>query len=288
MRHDIWEAMISLKSNESHTFEVLDPAAEHIDDDAILDELDANGLEASSAIALDRAPLPVTEDREGYHGPNHFRYWASGLKDKKNLLSCAQEHGIDVKSYLDLGCASGRVIRHFAFNHPDIEVLGCDINRRHIEWVLKYLPSSVLAFQNHSIPSLPLPDNSVDLVSAFSVFTHIEAFESSWLMELRRILRPGGLAWITVHSDQTWLEMEEGWPLFKGLRNHPDFKPFREVRTEMPDDRMVFRWHSDRSYSSNVFYRYEYIERSWSRFLKIVDFKRRCPGFQDVVVMQKR
>lgn len=40
---------------------------------------------------------------------------------------------------------------------------------------------------------LPLPDASVDLISAFSVFEHIEE-DAFWAAELDRILRPGG--WI--------------------------------------------------------------------------------------------
>ena len=45
-------------------------------------------------------------------------------------------------------------------------------------------PASFCAvFQNHSIPTLPLPDASIDLITAFSVFTHMEGMETAWLME---------------------------------------------------------------------------------------------------------
>jgi len=107
-------------------------------------------------------------------------------------MDCAKRLGVDVRSYLDFGCATGRVIRHFGAAEPQIKTYGCDINRMHVDWCAKYLPENITVFQNHSIPTLSLPDNSIDMVSAFSVFTHIEAFETSWLMELRRILRPGG------------------------------------------------------------------------------------------------
>jgi len=235
---------------------------------------------------LDNAALPTTTDREGYFGPNHFSYWASGLRDRNNLMSCADRLGVKVKSYLDFGCATGRVIRHFGAAEPGIKTYGCDINRMHVDWCAKYLPENITVFQNHSIPTLPLPDNSIDMVSAFSVFTHIEAFETSWLMELRRILKPGGIAWLTVHSEKTFEEVKEGWPLHVALRNHPEFQQYKDNQV-MDQDRLVFRWKSDRSYSSNVFYTNEYLQRTWGRIMDIKETHRRLPVYQDVVVLQK-
>ena len=151
---------------------------------------------------------------------------------------------------------------------------------------MQYLSPTIVAYQNHSIPSLPMPDNSLDLVSAFSVFTHIKAFETAWLMELRRVLRPGGIAWVTIHSEKTWEEMDKGWPLQKALENHKDFQAIAS-KTKMPGDRLVFRWHNDRSYSSNVFYSFDYIKSAWGRIFEIAEIHRRLPAFQDVVVLRK-
>ncbi len=66
----------------------------------------------------------------------------------------------------------------------------CDINRRHVDWCNLHLPRSIRVFQNTSLPLIPLPEGAVDLVSAFSVFSHIEAFDTTWLMEIRRVLAP--------------------------------------------------------------------------------------------------
>jgi hypothetical protein len=127
----------------------------------------------------------------------------------------------------------------------------------------------------------------VDLISAYSVFTHIEAFETTWLMELRRILRPGGIAWVTVHTERTWAQMAPGWPLHNAMSKHPDFQPYLAERGELPGERVVFRWRDDRSYTSNVFYTREYLYRSWGRILEVVEDHHRLPGFQDVVVLRK-
>lgn len=286
MRSDIWEDLISINSRETPTFEVLGPAELYRATDTHTD-WSSEGEALDEALKKDNFPLPSTKDREGYYGTHHFSYWASGFRDARLLRECCQRLGVPLNDYFDFGCASGRVLRHFATKLASVNVTGCDINRNHVDWVAQNLPSSVSVFQNHSIPTLPLPDNSQDLVSAFSVFTHIEAFETTWLMEIRRILRSGGIAWITIHTEHTWKEMAPGWPLYQALNKLPEFSKYAAARDQLPSERLVFRWHDNRSYSSNVFYSQNYIRRTWGRIFTITEEHRRCPGFQDVVVLQK-
>ncbi len=281
----IWEDLISLNSFVEPDFEVLKPAAAYLESDAKKAEWDK--LKYATALKNDTYPLPTTKDREGYYGPHHFSYWASGLEDARNVMDAARKHKVKVKNYLDMGCASGRVIRHFATEKPKVNVMGCDINRLHVEWCNRYLPSSCSVFQNHSIPNLPLAENSLDLVSAFSVFTHIEAFETTWLMELHRVMRPGAIAWITVHTEDTLTDMNENWPLWRAVMNHPDIHNIIDKNRHFPGERMVVRWHKDRSYSSNVFYKKEYLQDVWGRFFNVLELRRRFPRFQDVLVLQK-
>ncbi|GAA1731101.1 class I SAM-dependent methyltransferase [Isoptericola hypogeus] len=280
--------MVSLHSRGLAQFEVLEPAGHYRDGDTHTDwSSEGPGLEA--ALERDTYPLPRTEDREGYYGGWHFSYWASGYRDARLLREACERLGVDLRGYLDLGCASGRVLRHLALDGDLSEVYGCDLNRRHVDWINRYLPAKAVAFQNHSIPSLPLPDNSLDAVSAYSVFTHIEAFETAWLMELRRVLKPGGIAWITLHSERTWAEMNDNWGLYKRLKHQPDFAPYvaHESRAELPEERMVFRWYADRSYSSKVFYHQDYVRRVWGRIMEIREEHHRLPKKQDVVILQK-
>ena len=286
MGKEVWENLISLNAFCDYNFETLESAKDYQVGDTCPTDWNAECENLEEALKLDTYVLPTTSDREGYFGHNHFSYWASGLRDRNNLMACAKRLGIEPESYLDFGCATGRVIRHFATAEKQIQTYGCDINRMHVDWCAKYLPQNLTVFQNHSIPTMPLPDNSIDMVSAFSVFTHIEAFETSWLMEIKRILKPGGIAWLTVHSEKTFEEVKEGWPLYKGLRNHPEFAKYKENQV-MDQDRLVFRWKSDRSYSSNVFYSNDYLSRTWGRILEIKETHRRLPAFQDVVVLQK-
>lgn len=283
---EIWEAMIALNSDQEPDFEILGPAREHYASDGR--KQDWVNLDFTNALAQDNAPLPATKDREGYYGPNHFSYWASGLEDAQNVLLAAQKYGIEVKTFFDLGCASGRIIRHIPHLMPGIKTLGCDINRLHVEWCNTYLPSNIQAFQNHSIPALPLEANSIDVATAFSVFTHIEAFETTWLMEIERILRPNGIAWITVHTEHTLVDMNPNWPLWKPVMNYPNITHLIDENRHFPGNRLTVRWRNNRSYSSNVFYKESYLHSHWGRIFEVLELRRRFPRFQDVLILRKR
>jgi ubiquinone/menaquinone biosynthesis C-methylase UbiE len=61
----------------------------------------------------------------------------------------------------------------------------------------------------NSAPELRYNDNSAtpalrgqyfDLIYCGSVFTHIDDLADAWLLELRRITRPGGRIYVTVHD----------------------------------------------------------------------------------------
>ena len=281
----IWENFITLNSAAEPDFELLEPACHHYKTDSRKDEW--ADLNFAEALDRDQLPLPAIADREGYYGSDHFSYWASGLADARYLIQASEEHGIGISTYLDIGCASGRVLRHIALERPTCQTIGCDINRLHVEWCNTNLPANCMVFQNHSLPSLPLEDNSLDMVSAFSVFTHIEALETAWLAEIRRVLKPGGLAWLTVHTEHTLTCMNEDWPLWRPTMEHPLAAKVLDDKRWFKGDRLVLRWHADRSYSSNVFYKSEYLTSRWSRILELVELKRCFPNFQDVLLMRK-
>jgi SAM-dependent methyltransferase len=246
-------------------------------------------------IARDSLPLPPTINREGYHGERHHDYWLSGLKDYLRVKQILQRHNIPftrLQRSFELGCATGRVLRHFICQEPQIEVWGADINLSHVTWALQHLGASPKIFQSSMLPYLPLEDNSMDLVSAFSVFTHIDEFELAWLAEVRRILKPGGIAYLTVHTNHTWRILNDKHALYHGLRHIQPFIHNYTISPElfakpMPEARIAFKWEIDGVRSANLFYTQEYLHDIWGRFFKVLEIVPEASDYQDVVLLQK-
>jgi SAM-dependent methyltransferase len=245
--------------------------------------------------AEDTWPLPTTEDREGYHGERPFDYWLSGLRDYLMIRHLNDKYDLDLpkpERIFDLGCASGRVIRHFGAHERGLELWGMDINVRHTEWVRRHLDPSIRVFQGTILPNLPLRDEYFSLVYAFSVFSHIDYLETAWLLELQRVLQPGGVAYLSIHSEGTWKRMREGIPIYDALINGASVIEEYKVTPEflagpMPKEKTVFTYRTGLSYNTNVFLHTDYIRNSWGRFFEIVDIVPEGHNYQDVVLLRK-
>jgi SAM-dependent methyltransferase len=105
---------------------------------------------------------------------------------------------------LDFGCGAARVLRHFLDEAERAEFWGCDIDGASIDWVRANLSPPLRCFRNAPAPPLALPSDSFDLVYAASVFTHIDARWSDWLLELHRILAPGGVLVASFLGEGMW------------------------------------------------------------------------------------
>lgn len=117
----------------------------------------------------------------------------------EDLVDC----GLDVNSAavgLDFGCSTGRTIRTLGAGLPHMTWIGVDPVPPSIEYAAKRFPKHTWRV-NQQAPPMPIDANSVDFAVSKSVWTHFsEAAAIAWLNDIRRILRPGGLAAITVHG----------------------------------------------------------------------------------------
>ena len=101
---------------------------------------------------------------------------------------------------LDFGCGCGRVMRRWAgMSGPSFH--GSDYNATLVNWCRSNLPFARFEV-NGLAPPLPFADDQFDLVYALSVFTHLtEPLQHAWMAELRRVIKPGGLAVFTTRGD---------------------------------------------------------------------------------------
>lgn len=111
---------------------------------------------------------------------------------------------IDLKDkvVLDWGCGPGRVTRHLptVFGENN-NFFGTDYNERYIDWCSKNLKS--ISFQKNSLtPPMNYEDSFFDLIISISIFTHLSLEKHYlWMDEILRILKPGGIAFITSQGE---------------------------------------------------------------------------------------
>jgi SAM-dependent methyltransferase len=143
-------------------------------------------------------PYPPTElaDRvcclDG-RGDPRAAYEALGAEARNALLSLLPDRwSFDGRRVLDFGCGAGRTLRHFLADAQAAEFWGADIDAASIEWLDRNLCPPLHATRSSVVPPLGLDHGSFDLIWALSVFTHLTDNSLPWLVELHRLLKPGG------------------------------------------------------------------------------------------------
>jgi SAM-dependent methyltransferase len=121
-------------------------------------------------------------------------YEELGAQTRSALLSLLPDDwSFEGKRVLDFGSGAGRTLRHFLDEAESAELWGADIDEPSIEWLQAELSPPLHAWRCAPWPPLGLEHGSFDLAWAISVFTHLTDNWSMWLLELHRLLKPGGL-----------------------------------------------------------------------------------------------
>jgi SAM-dependent methyltransferase len=121
-------------------------------------------------------------------------YERLGAETKAALLRLLPDDwSFEGKRALDFGCGAGRTLRHFLEEAERGELWGADIDTASIAWLEANLCPPLHVLRSHDAPPLELENGSFDLIWAISVFTHLTDHSLAWLVDLHRLLRPGGL-----------------------------------------------------------------------------------------------
>ena len=144
--------------------------------------------------------------------PSYFIYETFGLdyehfynvsnETAKWLISFFKKHKtLENASILDWGCGPGRIIRHLpALLDNSCRCFGTDYNAKYIHWCSKNIPG-VTFKTNRLAPPLSFEDHSFDVIYGISIFTHLsEKMHYEWFDELFRVLKPGGILFLTLHG----------------------------------------------------------------------------------------
>jgi SAM-dependent methyltransferase len=170
----------------------------------------------------DGLPLPPARLRAQV-GPSHADarvFLESGRTQARLIRDLLRENGTsveDLDALLDWGCGCGRVLRHWSgLDGP--RVFGCDINPKMVAWCADNLPFAEVAVTDLA-PPLPYADSSLDLMYAFSVFTHLtEKLQHEWIRECLRVLKPEGFLLMSTMGE---------YYLARGRLSEPEQEAFR-------------------------------------------------------------
>lgn len=259
------------------------------DSERRVSSLDANGL-----------PVPPKNLRWGdideesgaiFHAPGSLEvppgpdagYLKAGAETAHALRTLMAEHGMPIEgmgNVLDWGGSSGRVLRHFFKEAQNAEYWGTDVGAPYIHWAQEHLTPPFNFVTTTALPHLPFEDNKFGFLYSISVLTHIDHLRDAWLMELRRVLRPGGCALLTIMD-------EHSVEIFRSYPQLPAWMPKGlDLDEIIKHDETIIRGQ-DWSWTFTIF-KSEHVRREWGRFFEVVDIR---PGFehnQTGVLLRKR
>lgn len=153
--------------------------------------------------------LPNEKLRKQVHGSDSkSAFVLEGFSCFKKIDFIVQEYsGKDLSSLLpilDWGCGCGRVSRFF----PNIsqKLHGSDINSEAISWCQSNSFNNFISSDNH--PPLPYEDCFFNVCFGVSILTHL-SFQNqvSWIRELVRITKKGGLIILSFHGFDSVLRL---------------------------------------------------------------------------------
>jgi SAM-dependent methyltransferase len=238
-------------------------------------------------VAGDGLPAPPRELWQRW-GLSLESYLESGRRDVRAMLATMLEAGAEeagLVRVLDFGCAEGRMLR--ALTEGDRELWGVDVNAERIVWAQQHLSPPLRLATTTTAPHLPFPDEYYDFVYGVSVFTHIRDLNDAWFLEVLRVLRPGGFAYVTIHDEHSVDVLLNRSETAATQREMVDLlRRFDAETGELGKEWVYFAMRSDPG--AEVFYRSDDLVRRWSLVADLRLKKCEAIGYQTALVFQRR
>jgi 2-polyprenyl-3-methyl-5-hydroxy-6-metoxy-1,4-benzoquinol methylase len=165
-------------------------------------------------------------DANYFNGKKSFFYRLTG--GYRDLARVFDGYAADVRRHcdggrlLDVGCAYGFLLRRF---EGDFETFGVDVSEHAIEQARLAAPGSQLRVHNVLEP-LPFADQSFDVVTITDLLEHVPGTPGI-LAEVARVLRPGGILYITTPNRTPWRRVIFG--VADVMEHHVNLLSYREL-----------------------------------------------------------
>jgi ubiquinone/menaquinone biosynthesis C-methylase UbiE len=209
-------------------------------------------------------------------------YLESGRQDAATMRRLLADSGYAFEPghrVLEIGCAGGRMLRWLEDVAQRCEIWATDINGEQIVWCKQHLTPPFHFLLTGQYPCLPFGDEYFDVIYAGSLFTNMDDLADGWMLELRRVLKPGGPIYITIHDEHTIriLGEEQRYDLSKTLHCRRDY--FQN------GDYAMFT--IGRSVRALAFYDSNYFVQRWKPFFDTVSMTPEAYGYQTGYVLRK-
>jgi ubiquinone/menaquinone biosynthesis C-methylase UbiE len=228
-------------------------------------------------------PIPPFHLLLGHKDANQFLEWGEQhFTNMERILADAGYSFASGQRILDFGCGSGRLIRWLCDVVGGSEIWGVDLRAENILWCKQNLQPPFHFAVTTVVPHLPFEDNHFDLIYAGSVFTHIDDLVDSWLLELKRILKPNGYLYITIHDNTSISRLKNE------LRDQEIGIFYNSIPQFVDYTNQDFAFFTlGRSDDSQVFYDLTYFHSLVSQLFKILAVERQAYGHQTAILLQK-
>jgi len=134
-------------------------------------------------------------------------YEETGRKERAILEYAGLKPGMLL---IDVGCGSGRLSS--ALTGVPLDYLGTDVVQKLLDYAKTKSPPN-FRFVRHVDLGVPAQAGTVDMICAFSVFTHLQHTESYiYLTDFLRALKPGGVvvfSFLEFGTDHHWYVFEQ-------------------------------------------------------------------------------
>lgn len=230
------------------------------------------------------------------------------LRDGNNFYQCIKKYCVSLENpikngtrILDFGCGWGRIIRFFMKDTSCENLFGVDVDPKMIDFCSKELHCGNYFLVN-SEPPLVFQNGSIDLIYAFSVFTHLaESTAINWISEFSRILKPRGIL-VATTWDKSFLDdcealrgKDHEFPYHQTMSKI--FIPTSKYKEDYDNGKFIYAPTGgggvrDKSYYGEALIPRSYIESQFTKYLSLCEFvNSRLPPWalpQALFVMQKR